>query len=325
MKTPKLTKRTSLLAACIAASALSNHASATITLYEKDALTYKIKGDFQIQLDQDVGNDRELDVEFDDLEFKNIINYDLGNGLIGFGEIHFGFDNAGNAENRDGRTRFEEGFLGIKNANHRLLIGQTNSAGDEFGVEKSYEKVGVPEDGFEEVRDRGDDLIRYDGSFGNVNIASSYELESEGDLKSHFDIFASVKFGKAKVALAYMDYSDADENGINPDEEAEVTGISFAYDLGAIDFGADFSTIDNGGTDDIEIYNIVFGSDIGTTGYIGAGINNIDDGSNDVSGWYVNYTYKFTNAKNFRLLAEIGDNDADDVDVGYLVGIRILL
>ncbi|MGH1440562.1 MAG: porin [Cellvibrionaceae bacterium] len=318
------------LATCLAAGLAANPANATITLYEKGPLKYKLKGDWQIQFDQDVGDDRELDLEYDDLELKNIITYDLGNGMTAFGEVHFGFDNGGNRENRDNATRFEEGFLGLDFGGHKISIGQTNSAGDEFGVEKAYEKVGVAEDGFEEIRDRGDDLIRYDGGFGPVSIASSYELESEGDLQSHFDIFAAVKFAGAKIAFAYMDYSDeanaAELLDGDVDVEREVTGISFSYAIGSVDFGADFSAIDyDERDDDVEIYNVVAGFKVGPTGYIGLGVNNIDDGTDDVSGWYANYTYKFANAKNVRLLAEVGDNDADDTDVGYVLGFRILL
>lgn len=327
------------LAACLAVGVLANPANATITLYEKGALKYKLKADWQIQANQDVGNDQDLTLEYDDLELKNIITYDLGNGLTAFGEVHFSFNDQADdlttsstatdsnddtvTVSRDRGTKLEEAFIGFDFGESKIAFGKTNSAGDEFGVEKAYEKVGVPEDGFEDTADKGDDLIRYDGSFGSINVASSYEIESESESsgsESFFDIYGSVKVAGVKIAAAYMDYKGS------PDADStDVAGISVSYGIGTVDFGADFSTIDDGSSDDTEIYNIVAGIKVGPTGYIGAGINNVDDGSDDVSGWYANYTYKFAQAKNVRLLAEIGDNDADDTDIGYLVGVRILL
>ncbi len=333
----RITPAAAALSVCLSMGVVSNSANATIKLYEKGPLTYSIKADWQIQFKQDVGDDQELDLEYDDLEFKNIINYDLGNGMSAFGEVHFSWDQAGDREDRD-RSRFEEGFLGLDFGSAKIAIGRTNTAGDEFGVEKAYEKVGIAEDGFEDVADIGDDLVRLDAKLGSVTVVSSYEIEGEGegatgskgDDESWFDIFAAVKFGGAKVAIAYMDYDSGPSGPATTREEDEIVGISFSYKFSSFDIGADFSTIDrdiNGASSEKDIYNVVAGFKVGPNGSVGLGVNNEDDSleAEDVSGWYANYTYKFPAAKNVRLIAEVGDNDKDNVDVGYLLGMRILL
>ena len=50
------------------------------TIYEKDGFTYKLNGDLQVQLRQDVGADKNAYVDFDDLELD--INQAIPIGLI---------------------------------------------------------------------------------------------------------------------------------------------------------------------------------------------------------------------------------------------------
>ena len=70
----------------IAALAAANSASA-VTILEKDSFKWGLKGDVQIQLLQQVGDDEALDVNYDDAEIKNLFSYDLNNGLTGFAEL----------------------------------------------------------------------------------------------------------------------------------------------------------------------------------------------------------------------------------------------
>lgn len=318
------------LIACISAGVISNPANATVTIYEKNGLTYKLKADLQVQLEEDVtANETDLDLAFDDLELKNIIQYDLGNGLKAFGELHFSFDNAANSENRD-TSRLEEAFLGIDFGSTKLSFGRTNTAGDEFGVEKAYEKVGVAEDGFEEIADIGDDLIRLDAKIGNTYIASSIELEADGTNgdstdSSFVDLFISTKVGNLKLAAAFMDFSDNPASG-STDGDADVAGVSFAYKASTFDVGADFSSIEYGNGDELDITNLVLGFKTSAYTNIGLGINSErPSNGTKIDGWYGNVTYKFPKAKNVRLFGEVGSNDGDGVDVGYVLGMRVLL
>jgi hypothetical protein len=318
------------LAACISASIFSHSALATVTLYEKNGLKYKLKADWQIQLEEDVtANETDLDLAYDDLELKNIIQYDLGNGMTAFGEVHFSFDNAGNKENRD-TTRLEEAFVGFDFGDSKLTFGKTNSAGDEFGIEKAYEKVGVAEDGFEEVADKGDDLIRLDTKIGNFTIASSMELEADGTNAdstdgSFVDLFVSTKLGNLKLAAAFMDYSENPASGSNAND-ADVSGVSLSYKGSNFDIGADYSTVEYVNGSELDITNLAVGFKISSLTNIGVGINSQKpNAGTNVDGWYGNVTYKFPKAKNVRLFGEVGTNDGDNVDVGYVVGMRILL
>lgn len=57
------------LTLAVAISVAAGSASAA-TIYEGKGFTYKLNGDLQVQLRQDVGNDQNPEIEFDDLELK---------------------------------------------------------------------------------------------------------------------------------------------------------------------------------------------------------------------------------------------------------------
>lgn len=298
--------------------AMSSAASAA-TLINAKGLTYQVKADWQLQLRQDTGSDQELDIEYDDFEIKNSIVYDLNNGVKAFGGLDMSFDKAADSEDRDFGAKLEEAFLGFKTSSTKVSFGATNSAGDEFGVEKAFEKVGIPEDGFEEIADKGDDLIRIDHKSGGLYIAASTELEAMGEgsnEKSFTDLYVSYKAAGFKVAGAVMSYK-----GSSTASTTDVTGISVNYK----NYGFDFSTVDDGSADDLEIMNLSATFKAAPTTKIGVGINSAEQGSADVSGWYANATYQFPSQKNVSLVAEIGGNDADNVDAGFLLGMRIKL
>ena len=74
------------------------------TVYEKDGFTYKLNGDFQIQFRQATGFDERAEVEYDDMELKNYVAYDLGNDLTAFGRLDVGYHKsaAGSPDAREG-------------------------------------------------------------------------------------------------------------------------------------------------------------------------------------------------------------------------------
>ncbi len=72
-----------LLAVAVSSMAAGSVNAATV--YEKDGFTYKLNGDFQVQFRQATGFDERADVEYDDLELKNYVAYDLGNDMTAFG------------------------------------------------------------------------------------------------------------------------------------------------------------------------------------------------------------------------------------------------
>lgn len=299
-----------------AAVAGATHAA---TIYEGNGLTYKVKGDWQIQMRQKAGNDKELDVEFDDLELKNSVVYDLDNGLKAFGQLDFSFDGEGNNSSKDS-AKLEEAYLGLDFGSVAVAIGRQNLAGDEFGVEAAYE-THTAQDRFEQVADKGDDVIRVDAEFDNLTLVASALIGAESSANAAgeaFDLFVATQLAGVELAAAYQTYNDNTPGA----EDQNTWGVSAAYNAGFVALAADYSTTDTGSNDE-DIYNLAAVFKASKTTKVALGMVNVDDGNDDVTEWYANATYVFPARKNVSLFVELADTDEDNTDLGFLAGMRI--
>lgn len=298
----------------VAVSVAAGSASAA-TIYEGNGFTYKLNGDLQVQLRKEAGKDEHADVEFDDLELKNYVSYDLGNDMKAFGRVDFGFKDA--AEDKQDGSDLEEAYIGLAFGNTSISFGKQNFASDEFGIEEAYELIS-DEDRFDAMGTDGDDTIRLDVEFDNAYIVASYEMEAEGESSEngeYFDLFASTKIASVTLAAAYQNMTPS-----IGDDDIDTWGVSASFDAGFATFAADYSS-----TDDIaDQYNIaaVFAA-AGTTDIALGMVNTDPENGDDVTEWYANVTYKFPTQKNVSLFAEIADTDEDGSDMGYLAGMRI--
>lgn len=303
----------SVISASVAASATTANAA---TIYEGNGLSYKLKGDWQIQLRQDMGDDQNLDVEFDDLELKNSVVYNLGDNLKAFGQLDYGFKDAAEGKGKYS-TKLEEAYVGLDFGSVSVAIGKQNFATDEFGVDAQMENQ-LAEDGFDAQGTSGDDVIRADIKLGNATLIASTELAAKGEGSENgesFDLFAATELAGVKVAAAYQSIK-ADSSS----DSVSTFGVSAAFDAGFAKIGADFSS-----TDDVQDqFNLVAKTALSTSTKLAAGLTHIEPEAGDSTvGWYANVTYKFPEQKNVSLFAEIADTDEDNVDLGYLAGMRI--
>jgi len=303
-----------ILASTIVTLATAGAANAA-TVYEGKGLTYKLKGDWQIQLRKDPGNNQNWDVEFDDLEIKNSVVYDLNDNMRAFGQLDFGFKDA--AEDKQSGSDLEEAYVGLGFNNLSVAVGKMNFASEEFGVEQAYELT-FAEDSFDAQGTDGDDVIRVDYALDNFLLAVSAELEAEGESSEngkYFDIFAGGDLGGLELAAAYQT-----KEATPASASVDTWGVSAAYDFGMVKLLADYSVIE----DTSAQYNLAATFKVAKTTKVALGLVNIDpDNASDNNEWYANVTYKFPNQKNVSLFAEIADTDQSNVDMGMLTGLRI--
>jgi predicted porin len=312
-------KKLILVAAIAATSATAVNAA---TIYEGKGLTYKLKGDLQVQLRDNASKTKDAEIEFDDLELKNSVIYDLGDGMKAFGQLDFGFKNAAEDKSDYNGSQLEEAYLGIDFGGFAVAAGKQNYATDEFGVEGAYEHYEA-EDAFDAISTDGDDVIRFDASFNNVTLVASTELKAEGEGSengSSYDLFVATEIGDVELAAAYQTYKNTPSS-----DSIDSWGLSAAVDLGTVALAADYSTSDTG-TEDLDIYNLVAKFDVAATTRVGVGITKQElDATTDVTQVYANVTYKFPTQKNVSLFAEVSDVDEDgeDRDLDMLMGMRI--
>ena len=314
----------------VAVSSVAAGSANAATVYEKDGFTYKLNGDFQVQMRQAIGVDERAEVEYDDLELKNYVSYDLGNGLTGFGRVDFGFKKA--AEDDQRGSNLEESYVGLKYGVASFSFGKQNFASYEFGIEEAYEVKTIEEDRFDATGTDGDDTVRIDVELDNVYIAASHEMKSadtgadDGIDGEYYDLFVSTKLVGLELAAAYQQarrYGKADSQ--------DTYGVSASYDFGFMNLAADYSLTDDNNTDvETKQYNVAAVFPVASTTDVAVGMGNKDSdatGYEDVTEWYANVTYKFPQAKNVRVFAEVADSDLKknnkEVDMGMLAGLRV--
>lgn len=310
-----------LLALAVSLASVSAHAA---NVYDNDGLKYDIKGDFQVQLRQKAGVDKESDIEFDDLEIKNSVSYELNDDMTAFGQMDFDFKGIANKD--DGKANLEEAYVGMAFNNIAVSVGKRPTASDEFGVGKAIEAG--DDSRFDETE--GDDVIHVEADLDPVTLMASYEMAAKGSSLAnddHFDLFALTEINGLELGAAFQQYNVADSDG---GEGIDTYGISAAYDFGMFDLAADYSSSDS----DIDTskknasqYNLAasFAATPETTVAFGVNDKSFDDevGKEDFMEYYGNVTYKFPTQSNVRVFAEINNTDKDDSDMGYLMGMRV--
>ncbi len=321
-----------LCAAALAALVVPTSANA-INLYNKDGFKYDLQGDWEIQFRQDVGEDQDLDLVFDDLELKNRAEYDLGNNMTAFGQVDFGFKKAANHSNTGDRGHLEEAYLGVAVSATSILFGKADGAADSFGVADAKENP-VADDVFDAFgATGGDDLIKIETKIGDmITLIADHELAADSSNSNNngkfFSLYAEADVAGFALGAAFQNFDptpglEADINGVERLAEVEdynMFGISLAYDAGFVSVGADYSIQEDTKFDpERTITNIVVGAPIGeyiniVGGYV---MLESDTDTEDLNGWYVNFNYHLPMQENVGFFAEIEDNDADNSDMGF--------
>lgn len=322
-----MNKATSRTLAVLLASIMMATTAQAATLYNKDGLKYDIKGDLQIQLRQDPGADMQPDVEYDDLEVKNKVTYQIDENLTAFTGLDFAFNKA--ADDSTKNPNLEEAYVGLGYGDYRVSLGKTTNASDSFGIEMSIEEM--IEDAFNKAGvEESDDLIKFEGKIGNVKVIAAHEFAGKSKEMSstlggrYTDIFVGTTIAGVELGAAYQNYEayrGLSTKGQPTFEDAvNIYGISAAYDAKVVKIAADYSVAEDNQT----ITNIAASLPVGESVKVAAGYvsQDFDDSAvEDITGWYANITRNLN--KNVNVFAEIQDTDAKDIDMGYLAGMQV--
>jgi len=298
-----------VLATVVAGLAASGSLNAA-TLYEEDGLTLDLKGDYQIQAFQPIGNDEDLDINYDDLELKFGAAYDLGKNMEAFGQLDVDWKNQGDGSDDD---VVDEAYVGVDYGTGTISAGRLYWGSDDFATDMSVEMAAsnaFPETG-------GNESIKLTFDAGPAEFAFSTDLSSDSNENgvsddSVYDLAVYGEFANVNAGLVYQSYK-ADDNA----DSLDTIGVRGEFEFNNIEIGVDYSTNDN-----LDATNIAAGFPIAanTSGAVGAGFISPDVGE-DYTQWYANIGHDLH--KNVEIFAEIGDNDQDGNDMGYLGGMKV--
>ncbi|MFP4571967.1 MAG: porin [Desulfobacterales bacterium] len=296
-----------------------------VTVYDRGGTRLDLKGDIQIQPRQNIGDDEDLYVDYDDLTVAFSGKQDLEAGLSAFGVLKM--DWKGQAHGDDDNA-VDEAFAGLRYdgfdfGSLSASIGRLAWGSDSFEVEEAYEMNG----GMAFPESSGSDSMRVDVNSDFVNVALSGDLETDDWDSSCAEAFVYTDIKGLELGVLAQTYKENSEA-----DSVETLGARVTYDFGFVYAGADYSTSDGGEYrekeggeireyNDVDYLNLVAVVPVfdNTKCAFGYGQESPDEGD-DINSWYANVTHKLSG--NVSTFAEIGDTDEDDADMGYLAGFR---
>lgn len=318
----------SLISLMVCAGALSAlNANARVDIFEKDALTVGLGGDFQVQYRKKVDTDKNAEIEYDDAEIHLFSEYDFGN-VTAFSRVDLDFKSEINSS--DSKDSLDVFKVGLDFGSFKIGAGKVSYATDDVWTDSfDYEMGGNDAFG----PDSGEEVIFAEMGFGPAELHLSTDLEQgdddEAKDESSFDAVLVFDLEPFEVALGYQDFTGSeravlDANGeetgaFTSSDSVDTTGIRLNGEFGPLETLLSYST--NDAADHI-LTGIKFDVSDPVTLAFGYETISADSGS-DVDVWYANATYAF-NSK-VKLFAEVGEEDTDgeDSDLGWLAGLRV--
>ncbi|MFW5871037.1 MAG: porin [Verrucomicrobiota bacterium] len=309
-----------ILAAGILATFVSLGADA-VTVFEKDRTKVDLKGDLQIQVRQKVGIDEDAYMDFDDLTAAFGAKHKSDNGVTSYGLLKMDWKKQASG---DAKAGVDEGFVGLDFGKMAVEIGRLDWGSDSFyadqAVEIGNDLIATPKaGGYESIK------AMADLGMAKLIVSGDLEVDENSSVAEAYLVTNPKELLGLELGFLYQSYTPAT---VPADEEAgtaavepdaiDTVGVRAMYKLNKVKLGADFTT-----NDDKDVANVSVGSPIaGTATSVAAGMAmEMPDAGDDVNTWYANMKHKVN--KITTVFAEVGGDDKDDTDLGYLAGMKV--
>ncbi|MEF1253424.1 MULTISPECIES: porin [unclassified Vibrio] len=314
----------------VALSVLAAASSAqAIELYNQDGVTVNLSGDVEVRYLKDIGVDQITKQEIDDADFGFDTRYAVNDDFQVGAFLEFSGDNDDRAKGNSSVGNVYFGFY--HNAYGTLKVGKLDTQLDDAGIGSDY-LFGV-NSFFNDASFGGDEAVRYDydnGSFyaGLGLIQDKHDEDAIGEDGHYFD--AKVGYRVADFDFTVF-YGDAELKGVDSDsvalnkEETLIAGEIRYAGIENLNLELGYYKVDtkeSGASSDVDTLavaadytwnKVTFAGGFSTTDYSDAATKDFDQ-------WFLNAGYGI--APNTTVYVEIGDNDKDNTDLGYGVGIK---
>lgn len=311
---------TGVLAAMVCGSAQA------ATVYEKDGTKIDVKGDFQIQLRQKIGADEDPYFDYDDLTVGWYAKHKNEDGLTTFSHLKMDWKKQADGS---AKAAVDEASIGIDYGMVKVHIGRIDWGSDDFYIDQSVEigddKIATPEvNGYETIQ------AIVDLGLAELVLSADLEVDDNYSVAEAYVVTNPDKFGGLELGVLFQSFDPdivpaveadaaagiAGSPAVKPDT-VDTVGVRAAYSIGKVGLGADFTT-----NDDKDVMNFAVKTKVTKAASIAAGyFLESPDGGEDVGTWYANVKQKLN--KYTTVFAEVGDNDEDGSDLGYLAGMQV--
>jgi predicted porin len=300
-----------------------------IELYNQEGVSVNMTGDVEIRYKQAIGDNQELKQEIDDADFGFDTRYAVNDDLQIGAFLEFSGDNDDRATGNSSVGNVYFGFY--HNDFGTLKVGKLDTQLDDAGIGSDY-LFGVSSF-FNDANFGGEEAVRYDldkGAFyfGLGLIQDKHNAQAIGEDGQYFDVKVGARVADFDFTAFYGDAElkgTKDGAALDADEsllalEARFAGVeNLNLELG-------YYNVENkpavGEKKDTDTIAVAADYTMGKTTFAGgvASIDKSDAAEEDYVEWFLNAGYGI--APNTTVYVEIGDNDKDNTDLGYGVGIK---
>lgn len=267
------------------------------TVLKKDDFTWRLRGDFQVQLRQKSGIDQDLFIDYDDAELRNSFVYSLGDGVKAFAQVDYDIE----------KEASEEVYLGVRFGGFRLAFGDTDLPSDGYGHESEYEGSSF-EDAFPIAS--SDNQIRIDYAYGKSQISVAKDV-GDKDERVALDFEFITEFSGFDLGVAYQDYI-AEAGG----DAVATFGVALGGSLFGVGYGVDYSE-----NDSLEVLHFETDLKVTVDTLMVLGYEMAEEEGVDIDSWYLNATKSLR--KNVDVIVELDSSNKESSDVGFILGMRV--
>lgn len=288
------------------------------TVFENDTTKVDIKGDVQIQLRQKIGADEDIYFDYDDLTVGFYAKHTVDD-ITTFS--HLKMDWKGQADGSNDNA-VDEASAGVIIGPVKAHLGRIDWGSDSFytdyAVEIAHEVIAAPEVGGHETIQAIVDLA----GMGELVLSGDLEVDDNYSVLEAYAVTNPDEFAGLELGVLFQSYdpdmvaATSNSPAMKPDT-VDTIGVRAAYSINKVSVGADYTT-----NDDKDVLNVGAKVKVAGAASVAAGyaLESPDKGE-DVGTWYANVQYKLN--KYSKVFAELGDNDEDDSDMGFLAGMQV--
>ena len=291
-------------------------------VYSLDGVTVNLNGAVGIQYIKTQSEDQDAEINVDEASLGFDMTYEMTEEFM----IGSGFSLDTNNPGDEDRVTGGDVYIALTMSQvHEVSFGAMSTIFDEAGIGDDYEF------GFlayvEDLESEGDQVIKYKYNgqeVFNFGIAySEFKNDTSTTPRDSDDFEADARLGINVEDLNLALYL---AHGKESELETDAYVFEARYRLGDMTFAGSYGTSSaeqtTGSDQDIDMYGITATYFDGGRWKYGAGWAATDDSTEDdvVNTVYANITYMFTDEVN--AYAEVGYNDDDDMDTGYVIGMN---
>jgi predicted porin len=283
------------------------------TLYEKNGTKVDMKGDMQIQIRQKVGVDQDPYFDYDDLTVGFYAEHKNDAEVTAFSHLKMDWKKQADGS---AKAAVDEASVGVAYGPVKVHIGRIDWGSDSFyaceSIEIGADVIAAPEvAGYETIQ------AILDMGLADLVLSTDMEVEDNSSVAEAFLVTNPKKFNGLKLGALFQSFQPETEAGEEKPDTVDTVGVCVGYSIGKISLGADYTT-----NDDMDVMNVCAKAKLPANSSIGVGyVMESPDEDDEVGTWYSNVKHSLN--KYSTVFAEVGGNDEDNTDIGYLVGMKV--